>query len=317
MRYKKIIFNTIFVLAGSLILSVFFYISQPVKTKKNIIIPSGDSKSVISYLAKKGYDVGIIDVWLLKFIGKPLEGRVYIPHTLMNRLEFLKRLVSKSSHYKIITLIPGETTVIFVKQLAYQMNKDAKKLLKLYYLMSPYKEAGILADSYNVPIVYSEKRIMSYLINLTESRYKALATKYFGRYDKDKWQKILVIASIIQKEAANKKEMPIVASVIYNRLKKRMRLQMDGTLNYGKYSHIKVTPQRIKSDNTSYNTYKHRGLPNRPVCNVSIDAINAALNPAKTDYLYFFRNSRGEHDFFSTYKSHLKEVQKRRKELNR
>ena len=53
-----------------------------------------------------------------------------------------------------------------------------------------------------------------------------------------KWFKILTIASIIQKEAANDAEMPLVASVIYNRLDKGMRLQMDGTLNYGIYSHV-------------------------------------------------------------------------------
>jgi UPF0755 protein len=89
---------------------------------------------------------------------------------------------------------------------------------------------------------------------------------------------------------------------------------MDGTLNYGKYSHIKVTPKRIDDDNTTYNTYKHKGLPKYPVCSVSLSAINAALHPAKTSYLYFMRNKKGYHDFSTNYKAHRKNIKKVKKD---
>jgi len=102
--------------------------------------------------------------------------------------------------------------------------------------------------------------------------------------------------------------MPIVSSVIHNRLKKGMRLQMDGTLNYGKYSHIKVTPKRIREDNTTYNTYLHKGIPLFPVCNVSDNAILAAIFPATTKYLYFMKSSKGTHDFSCNYSTHLKYI---------
>jgi len=102
--------------------------------------------------------------------------------------------------------------------------------------------------------------------------------------------------------------MPIVASVIYNRLKIDMPLQMDGTLNYGEYSHIKVTPKRIKNDKSRFNTYLNKGLPPYPICSVSIDAINASLNPQKTDYLYFMKNKQGVHDFTNSYREHLKNI---------
>ncbi len=80
--------------------------------------------------------------------------------------------------------------------------------------------------------------------------------KVFGEFDLNKWKKYIIIASIIQKESANKKEMPIISSVIVNRLKKDMKLQMDGTLNYGLNSHKKVTPNMIRNDTSTYNTYK-------------------------------------------------------------
>jgi UPF0755 protein len=102
--------------------------------------------------------------------------------------------------------------------------------------------------------------------------------------------------------------MPIVASVIYNRLKKGMKLQMDGALNYGRYSHTKITAKRLRSDTSRYNTYKYKGLPPYPVCNVSFDAIKAAIFPAKTSYLYFVKLRNGKHSFSRRYSSHIRKV---------
>ena len=83
---------------------------------------------------------------------------------------------------------------------------------------------------------------------------KDLSIKLFGKYDEKKWFRYVAIASVIQKESANTEEMPLVSSVVYNRIKKGMRLQMDGTLNYGKFSHTRVTPKRIREDKSVYNT---------------------------------------------------------------
>jgi len=96
--------------------------------------------------------------------------------------------------------------------------------------------------------------------------------------------------------------MPIVASVIFNRLKKGMRLQMDGTLNYGRFSHTKVTPERIKNDTSRFNTYKYKGLPHSPIGAVNLSSLKAAMKPTTTNYLYFIKNSQGVHDFTDTYK---------------
>jgi UPF0755 protein len=85
---------------------------------------------------------------------------------------------------------------------------------------------------------------------------------------------------------------------------------MAGSLNYGKYSHIKVSSKRIKNDNTLYNTYKYKGVPKIPVCNVSFEAIHAAIFPAKTNYLYFMRSKKGTHDFTCNYSTHLKNIRR-------
>jgi UPF0755 protein len=243
-------------------------------------------------------------------MGKVLPGWVSVGKKEINRVEFLHKITSKSFHINKITLIPGETLEIFFEDLSYKYDYNKTALFEHYYRYSSYKEAGILPDTYFVPQGIREKNLIKYLTRFANNRYKHISTKEFKDYNTTKFNRILSIASIIQKEAASNQEMPKIASVIYNRLKKRMRLQMDGTLNYGKYSHIKVTPKRIDDDNTTYNTYKHKGLPDYPVCSVSISAINAALHPAKTSYLYFMRNKKGYHDFSSNYKTHRSNIQK-------
>ncbi len=297
-----------------ILIGLLFYLSIPLEGQKNIHLKPASAGGIIAQLMQKGYDVGPLDREILSLLGKPLGGWIYIGRTRAHRLDLLMRLVSRRSHFWITTLIPGETTPIFLDQLAKQLEMNATRLARYYHRFSPFPEAGILADTYHVPMHLHEKGIIRLLTHLTEKRYRHLAETTLGTWDPKAWKRILVIASIVEKEAANTREMPIIASVIYNRLKRNMRLQMDGTLNYGRYSHIKITPERIRTDRTTFNTYKHRGLPESPVCNVSIAAINAALHPAHTKYLYFIKNDRGTHDFSRTYKGHLRRVKERREE---
>ena len=297
-----------------LIISLAFYITLPVKTTQTVYVPQGSIGSIISQLTKKGYDLSIVDTYLLRLLGKPQQGWIFVGKTDMNRVDFLHKLTSGKAVIHKVTLIPGETLEIFFNTLAKTYRLDQKKLMKYYREYSPYPEAGIYADTYYVPAGIKEKHLIHFLVRESEKKYKHLSEKLYGSYDPKQWQKILTTASIIQKEAANNAEMPLVASVIQNRLKKRMRLQMDGTLNYGKYSHVKVTPERIKDDNTTFNTYKFKGLPPSPIGAVSLSAIKAAVKPAKTDYLYFMKNKKGTHDFSKNFRTHRKNIQKAKKE---
>ncbi len=298
-------------IAVVLIISLAFYITLPVKTTQTLYIPQGSIGSIISHLHKKGYDLSVIDRYLLQLMGQPQQGWIYIGKTnQINRIDFLHKLTSAKAVIHKVTLIPGETSEIFFENLAKKLKLDKAKLIHYYKTLSPYPEAGIYADTYYVPAGIREKHLIYFLVRESEKKYKHLSEKLYGNYDSKQWQKILTIASIIQKEAANTQEMPVISSVIYNRLHKGMRLQMDGTLNYGKYSHIKVTPERIRDDNSTFNTYKHKGLPASPIGAVSLDAVKAAVKPAQTKYLYFMKNANGTHDFSKTFHSHRKNIQK-------
>lgn len=256
----------------------------------------------------KNIPLTVIDKTVLRFFGSPQQGWIYMGSKEMTHGDFLYKLTHAKAAMTSVTLIPGETTYGFSHQLANELHLNETVLYTNFIRFGPYKEGSLVPDTYNLPIGIEEKDLVIHLLRSSALRHKAWAKKIFGTYNKKKWQKYLIIASVIQKEAANKKEMPIVASVIYNRLKKRMKLQMDGTLNYGKYSHQKVTAKRIRSDTSHYNTYKHRGLPSLAVCNVELAAIKAAIFPAKTDYLYFMKSKKGTHDFSRYYSTHLRNI---------
>lgn len=117
-------------------------------------------------------------------------------------------------------------------------------------------------------------------------------------------KEILTIASLIEKEAMVDREKPIIASVIYNRLKKGMKLQIDATVLYALgYSKGRVYFKDLKV-NSPYNTYIHRGLPPGPIANPGYQSILASTHPRRTDYLYYVATGKGDHIFTKTFKEH-------------
>lgn len=292
------------------IISFAFYTTLPIKTTRTLLVPQGSISHIISQLTQKGYALSPIDTYILVFLGKPQSGWVDVGATSLNRIDFLYKLTTAKAKMEEITLIPGETTELFLASIAKELKLSKSKLEAYYKEFSHYPEAGIYADTYYVPYGISEKHLMYFLLDESSKKYKEISKKVYGNYREKKWLETLIIASIIQKEAANTEEMPLVSSVIYNRLNKNMALQMDGTLNYGPYSHIKVTPERIQNDTSRFNTYKYKGLPLSPVGAVSLDALKAAMKPAKTNYLYFMKNSQGVHDFTDTFKEHRQNIKK-------
>ncbi|GAA2378607.1 hypothetical protein GCM10010404_38590 [Nonomuraea africana] len=107
---------------------------------------------------------------------------------------------------------------------------------------------------------------------------------------------VLTVASIIQAETFDKRDMPKVARVIYNRLNRRpaMRLQLDSTVMYGLKTYgVRATSKDLTSS-SPYNTYRHAGLPPGPIGNPGVDAIEAALKPATGPWLYFVITDPGK-----------------------
>ncbi len=126
-------------------------------------------------------------------------------------------------------------------------------------------------------------------LNLSYARSKNLTP-----YD------VLTIASMVEGEAQVPSERPLVAAVIYNRLREGMPLGIDATLRYG--LHIPPTQSLTESElanPTPYNTRLHDGLPPTPINNPGMASLEAATHPAKVDYLYFVRKPDHRHHYFT------------------
>jgi len=272
-----------------------------VTTSRVIFVPKGNTNYTIKYLQNRGFDISVFDKVFINFLGYPQAGWVDLKSTKMTKADFLYRLTHNKAALKNIKIIPGETNYFIYKQI--------EKKLKIPGFYCNINEGFIKPDTYKLPIGMKRDEVCKFLYKKSLIWHKSLAKKIFGVFNYKKYKKYLIIASIIQKEAANTSEMKYISAVIYNRVKKHMKLQMDGALNYGKYSHQKITSKRIRSDNTGYNTYKHFGLPNKPVCTVSKEAIIAAIFPAKVNYLYFVKCGK-HHIFATTYKVHLRNLHK-------
>jgi UPF0755 protein len=111
---------------------------------------------------------------------------------------------------------------------------------------------------------------------------------------------VLIIASMVEKETAAAEERPLVAAVIFNRLRLGMVLGIDATLRYGR--NVPGTEPLKQSDIESddpYNTRRRAGLPPTPISNPGLASIRAAARPAKVDYLFFVRKPDGVHHFFT------------------
>ena len=291
-----------------IILSLTYYLVEPVKSSRVLFLPSGSGGTIITYLQRSGVDVNGLDRYLLRFFGYPQKGWIDIGKTELTKADFLYRLTHAKAAMTKVTLIPGETREIFFDLLSEKLHLDRKRLDDAYKKYAPYPDGVIWPDTYYIPIGITEEHLAYYLVKRSMARHRELSKKFFGFYNEKNWFRYVTIASIIQKEAADEKEMPIVSAVIYNRIKKRMPLQMDGALNYGKFSHVKVTKRRIEEDTTRFNTYRYAGLPPWPVGSVSLDAIKAAIKPANVDYLYFVKGKNGKHIFTKRYRTHLRNI---------
>lgn len=128
----------------------------------------------------------------------------------------------------------------------------------------------------------------------------------------------LILASIVEKEALIQSEMPKIAAVYHQRLKKNWRLQADPTVNYalgGDYSHT-LTREDLKYDSV-FNTYMKKGLPPSPISFPSRQAINAVLHPADSNDIYFVADGKGGHVFSDNYEDHQQAVKKYRQFMRR
>ena len=174
-------------------------------------------------------------------------------------------------------------------------------------------EGYLFPDTYEFYKQDSATAVVQKMLDNFDSRFDATLRKQAASSGMTVDQ-IITLASIIQKEAGTTSEMANVSSVFHNRLQNGVAgakfLQSDATIFYVTRD---ITPVLTTQDTqlaSAYNTYKHEGLPPGAICNPGLDAIRAAISPAKTNYYFFVSDKKGKYYYAATYKQHLLNVAK-------
>jgi UPF0755 protein len=131
-------------------------------------------------------------------------------------------------------------------------------------------------------------------------------------------ERTIIMASIVEKETAVPEERPLVASVYYNRLNKKIALDADPSIIYAELLAGTYQGALHHADmqfSSPYNTYRNPGLPPGPIGNPGRSALEAAMHPAQSDYYYFVADAQGHHRFSSTFEEHNKNVEAYRKAM--
>lgn len=165
-------------------------------------------------------------------------------------------------------------------------------------------EGFLFPDTYTIETDYSVEEILNLMAKnfderLSEEMRKKAEEKNLTIYE------LITLASIVEKEVKFDEDRAIVAQVFFKRLQLNMPLQTDATLQY-----LMDTPKEdVSIEDTKidspYNTYQHAGLPPGPIANPGLESIEAVLNPADTNYLYFVADRDGHNHYSDTYEEHM------------
>ena len=185
----------------------------------------------------------------------------------------------------------------------------AEPTLDYWFLKDlPNYEGFLFPDTYEFYYYSTAKQALKKFISTFDDKLVALG--FTAENQNPEIYDLIKTASLIEKESYHKEDMTKISSVIKNRQDIDMLLQIDASLLYSIGHKEKIYQKDLEIDDP-YNLYKYKGLPPTPICNPGFDAISAALNPAKTNYIYYVADGETKyHHFSKTYEEHQKNIAK-------
>ncbi len=305
--------------------STLYYLHKPRLLNRAPVNYAFTSGATTVRLAYDLYDHHIITHPRLFTIIVLLEGRA--GHLQSGGYQFkpgisLQQIIDKLTYGDIekhqITIIDGWTFKQALQIMAenpYLQHKltglSSEQISKKLHLKHKNPEGLFLPETYqftwpdsDVSILKRAHKAFEIILN-AEWKQRTTGLQYKKPYQ------ALIVASMIEKESADRTELNKISGVIYRRLQKNMRLQIDPTVIYamGDSYQGKITRKGLWLK-SPYNTYRRRGLPPTPIALPSAGAIHAALQPDSGSELYFVANGTGGHQFSSTLKAHDRAVLK-------
>jgi len=174
---------------------------------------------------------------------------------------------------------------------------------------APSAEGYLMPDTYLFDPGIGAGEILETMVAAFERRYAALS----GRprpAQLPSWHEVVTLGSLIEREARNDAEKPLIASVYCNRLRRGMNLDCDATVRYALSKWREPLTRADLEVDSPHNTYTHKGLPPGPISCVSRTSLEAALTPAASNFLYYCYRGDGSHQFSRTLAEHERAVEK-------
>ncbi len=325
---KKIVNVTTIIVIMIIIITIwqcFKIVDTPLKIKDEEIIEVAEGDSFYGVLNKLSEEDKIKNEFLVKLY---LKIRGIKPEVLAGTYKLDKSMTLD----EIITLLSNDSTIgkiyITIPE-GYTIDDIATELeennicssedfinsvknydLPAYVSNNPNKrynlEGFLFPDTYSFNENENADFVVKTMINRFEEVWQELVQSLNLSIADDEIEKIVNVASIIEKEAVVDSERSLISSVIYNRIAIEMPLQIDATVIYSYGYHIEKMYEKYLEIDSPYNTYMYYGLPIGPISNPGRASLMAALKPEKTDYLYYLLESEYTHYFTDNYDDFLR-----------
>lgn len=170
-------------------------------------------------------------------------------------------------------------------------------------------EGYLFPDTYRIARYRPEREVISLFLD----RFEEIVLPVWDAQGAGRsLHQVITIASLVEREAKIPDERVLIAGVLSNRLRRGWRLEVDATVLYALGRHKSVVTYDDLKVQSPYNTYLHAGLPPGPIANPGLASIQAALAPARTDYLYYVARPDGSHVFSKTFQEHLAAIRRYR-----
>ncbi|MBP9700660.1 endolytic transglycosylase MltG [Candidatus Woesebacteria bacterium] len=293
------------------------YLFSPKDTaaqKQKVVIKKGDTLiKVATQLEASGI---VRTAWSLRIAAK-----VGAPTTIHPGTYELSASMNPRQILETLSTEPEEAWVTFlegwrVEEYAQELEKNFPETFNAqeFLALAKEKEGRLFPDTYLLERDVSTPMLISLLSNTFDKRY-AQAVEGGINDSVLSQQQLIILASLLEREARGEEAMKMVAGILLNRLRIGMPLQVDATLQYAKGYDNKSqtwwpTPRsEDKSIDSPFNTYKNNGLPPSAICNPGLEALKAVLSPTKSNYLYYISDTKGKMHYAATYPEHQKNIE--------
>ena len=338
MKYFLALLLVIVVVAGGAAAWIWYGITKPYQGFAPggvfVDVPHGASQRYVAYLLQKNGVVRsalAVRIYARQHPKRTLQaGEYFFDHAMSGRDVFWK-LANGEVFQQPFTVREGETVFEIAREL------EAGKFMRAGDFLYAAGDPALIRDfapgaqtlegflfpaTYELPRHPAASELTAEMVRKFKEEWKRIGSSSAGgstdQGDHRAVNRIVTLASLVERETPKPEERPLVAGAFENRLRKGMRLQCDPTVIYGMERLGKYNGSLSGKDlqfDSPYNTYEHGGLPPGAIGNPGEALLRAALRPAETNYLYFVANTQGGHFFSATLAEHNRNVVKYRRLL--